>query len=120
MEEYLKTGVKIQVDDEIIDLGRWVATQKNKGVLKNIQGRTREEIEEDKSIATKEKNRINALLDLGIKPAEKTPEEEWQYKYDLLKGLIEAKGSYYGLTEDTVKKEQEKLRKNGGITKRRC
>ena len=92
-------------------------------MLKNIQGRTREEIEEDKSITTKEKNRINALLDLGIKPAEnkeKATEEEWQYKYDLLKGLIEAKGSYYGLTEDTVKKEQEKLRKSGGITSRRC
>ena len=111
--------VKIQVDGEIIDLGQWVASQKNQGVLKKIQGKNKDEIEEDDTLSTKEKERIYKLLDLGIKPTERNPEEEWNFKYDLLKGLLETEGDYYGLREEAVKKEQEKLKNSGVISKRR-
>ena len=112
-------GVKIQVDGKQINLGQWVAVQKGKGVLKKAQGKTIEEIEKDESITEKEKERIKKLLELGIRPTEekeRTPEEQWNYTYNLLKGLIEAKGSYYGLTEEIVKKEQKKLRESGMIS----
>ena len=114
MEEYLKTGVKIQVDDEIIDLGKWVTRQKSKGVLKNIQGRTREEIEEDKSITTKEKNRINALLDLGIKPAENKEKinglNVGKATYDAdTPTCIEASTIINDLVEEKHKKQTDKI-----------
>jgi len=92
-------------------------------VLKKIQGKTREEIENDETISPKEKEKIRKLLDLGIRPIEKkvrTLEEEWSFKYDLLKGLLEAERDYYGLKEEVVKKEQEKVRNSGGITNKRC
>ena len=101
----------------------WVDKQKSRGVLNKVQGKTREQLEEHETIKEKEKKRIIALLDLGIRPSEKkerTPEEEWQYKYDLLKGLLEAKGDYYGLEWKQVKDEQEKLNKSGLISQRRC
>ena len=40
-------------------------------MLKNLQGRTREEIENDETISSKDKEKISKLLDLGIKPMTK-------------------------------------------------
>ena len=101
------------------DLGQWISDEKSRGALSKARGKTREEIENDESISVKDKERILKLWDLGIRPAKertKTPDEIWDEKYNLLKGLLEAKGSYYGLSEEVVKKEQEKVRETGGIS----
>ena len=112
-------SLKLQVKEgeKNISLGMWVATQKQ-NILKKHRGKTLEEIKNDESIDLEEKRRIIALLELGITSSnEKTPEEIWDEKYELLKGLKEAKGSYYNLSEEEVKKEQEIIREQGRITK---
>ena len=61
------------------------------------------------------------LVEFGIgctKERIKTPEKAWDEQFELLKGLKEAEGSYYDLSEEQVRKEQEKIMKKGSITSR--
>ena len=103
-----------------VKLGVWLTDQRAE-LLKPYRGKTIEEIEQDETIDLRIKRKIRLLLDLGVKALEKDQDElsieNWDKKYELLKGLLEAKGEYLGLTADQVKAEQEKFRKTGGISK---
>ena len=111
--------LKLKNGEQEYKIGIWVGTQKR--MLNKYRGKTKEEIEQDETLEPEEKRRVLTLLDLGISPTEErelTPEEIWNEKYNLLKGLKEAEGEYLGLTSKQVKKEQENIENNGSISQK--
>lgn len=108
----ISVRLKLQTkeDEKPLALGIWVNHQKQ--MLNRYRGEKIEEIKNNESIDKEEKRRIIALLEFGISYTdERTPKEIWNEQFELLKGLKEAEGSYYNLSEEQVRKEQEKIKK---------
>ena len=114
-------SVKINVNGQEKKIGEWLHRQRVK-LLNKFRGKTQEAIKADKEIDDEEKRRVLELLELGVscieKREDKTPEDIWNEKLELLKGLLSAKGEYLGLTKEKVKKIQEQFREQGYISQK--
>ena len=109
-----KLKLKLEGHTEPIAIGYWLADQRR--ILNKYRGKTQEEIEKNEGIDKEEKRRVLELIKLGVSFTEdKNPEEIWNQKMEMLKGLIDAKGEYLGLTEIEVKKVQKQFREQGSI-----
>ena len=106
--------LKIEGQSESIPIGTWLTHQRQ--ILNNHRGKTQEEIEKDEEINEEEKRRVLELLELGVSFTEdKTPEEIWNEHLELLKGLLNAHGTYYELSEVKVNKLQKQFINQGYI-----
>ena len=106
--------LKIEVQDEPVQIGVWLSDQRKR------LNKYRELILQNKidEISNKrEGDRVRKLVDLGVSWTDEKG-ITWEEKFDLLKGLLEAKGEYYGLTKAEVRKAQIQFEEKGYINKR--
>ena len=112
---FIPKSLKLKKDGKNVLIGNWLIIQRSK-ILNRYRGKTPEEIEDDEVIDEEEKRRVLELLNLGVSYIEdKSTEEMWNEKFELLKGLLEAEGEYFGLTAEKVKKVKKQFKEKGYI-----
>ena len=102
--------LKVEAQDKPVQIGRWLYDQRQ------MLNQYRELISQNK-IEEIEDERARKLASLGVSCTEKN-EMKWEEKFNLLKGLLEATGEYYGLTEIEVRKLQSQFKEKGFIPHR--
>lgn len=81
----------IKNDYEEIQIGMWLATQRNK-LMKKYEGMTLEEIKKDKTIPKEDKYKMTKLLKLGVSYQDKEKSlkanRKWEEKFKLLEQYV--------------------------------
>lgn len=105
----IKQDTIVETNGIVFKLGKWFQTQKQK-LMRKHEGKTIEEIKQDRNISQLEKDKIIKLLELGVSYKKTNHDREWEVKFNALEKYINSDKQI-----EKNFKEKGKIKKNTRI-----